>query len=68
MIGNESSIKLTSKEKWREAIDDTKKRLEEHRIQGQKLRAALQAFEENLLTDAPWPGELAGTAGDSVPA
>jgi ElaB/YqjD/DUF883 family membrane-anchored ribosome-binding protein len=69
MIGNKSSGKVTSaKEKWREAIDDTKKRLEEHKLQGQKLRTALRAFEENLLTDEPWPGEHAGTESPAVPA
>jgi ElaB/YqjD/DUF883 family membrane-anchored ribosome-binding protein len=69
MIGNESSEKVTSaKEKWREAIDDTKKRLEGHKVQGQKLRTALRAFEENLLADEPWPGDIAGTNRESIPA
>jgi hypothetical protein len=50
-----SSDVTLDREKWREAIDDAKKRLEEHKVQGQKLRAALRAFEENLLADEPWP-------------
>ena len=69
MIGKESRENLhANREKWREAIDDTKNRMEQHKIQGQRLRAALRVFEDNLLADEPWPGRSAGTDGESIPA
>lgn len=42
---------------WHDAIQKVKERLEQHKRDGQKLRAALRAFEENLATGKPWPGE-----------
>ena len=59
-------------DRWREAIADTKSRLEQHKIQGYRLRQALRIFEENLLTEQPWPESQekgsAGTENKAIPA
>jgi ElaB/YqjD/DUF883 family membrane-anchored ribosome-binding protein len=63
MTVSQSSQKLTSdQKKWQQAIEDTKRRLKETKVQRDKLRAAVRIFEERLISASPWPGGKAGTA------
>jgi len=50
---------------WREAIEYSKRLLEQNKQRAAKLRAAIRVFEEKLAAGDPWPGSEHGHTGTS---